>query len=37
MKKAITLTLALVMCLSLIPLTAIAYGDGQIQLEKKQL
>ena len=34
MKKALTLILALVMCLSLIPMTALAYGNEYIQLEK---
>ena len=34
MKKAITLILALVMCLSLIPLAAMAYGNERIQLDK---
>ena len=34
MKKALSLTLALLMCLSLIPMTALAYGNEYIQLEK---
>jgi len=34
MKKALFLTLVLVMCLSLIPVTALAYGNERIQLEK---
>ena len=34
MKKALALTLAVVMCLSLIPMTALAYGNEYIQLEK---
>ena len=34
MKKATTLLLALVMCLSLIPMTAFAYGNEFIQLDK---
>ena len=34
MKKALSLILALVMCLSLIPMTALAYGNEWIQLEK---
>jgi len=34
MKKALSLTLALLMCLSLIPMTALAYGNQYIQLEK---
>ena len=34
MKKALTLILALVMCLSLIPMTALAYGNDRMQLNK---
>jgi len=34
MRKSLTLILALVMCLSLIPMTALAYGNEYIQLEK---
>jgi len=34
MKKALSLTLALMMCLSLVPLMAAAVGDKWIQLEK---
>ena len=35
MKKAIALALAIFMCLSLIPMTALAYGNEWIQLEKE--
>jgi len=34
MKKALALTLAMVLCLSLIPLTALAYGNEWIQIDK---
>jgi len=34
MKKALSVTLALVMCLALVPLTAMAYGNQWIQMEK---
>ena len=34
MKKALSLTLALVLCASLIPMAALAYGNEYIQLEK---
>jgi hypothetical protein len=34
MKKALSLILALVMCFALIPMTAFAYGNDWIQLEK---